>query len=247
MYVGPWQEYAIAKTRKKKDETKSKLANKFKEDLEAAIINSLDPVSAARAMKAMEKVIKKSDVPFAVNDSEGMNKSKRRRPKILPGQHNLAAYKLQLPSVSPNSVDDGKGGERRNSLAANSARTSASEPTNSQRRSSFSPRANARKNVQVGMQDEDDDDLDRDDEGSIMSHHSHISSISISKGNSFSANEEMIGQNDGGSSRHGVSPRYKSLGDHMNQLEEEGRYNQTLPEGNKDWGQSVHEIVRKLR
>ena len=42
-------------------------------------------------------------------------------------------------------------------------------------------------------------------------------------------------------------PRYKSLGDHMNQLEEEGRYNQTLPEGNKGLGQSVHEIVRKLR
>ncbi len=241
MYVGPWQEYAIAKTRNK-NETKSKLASKFREDLEAAIINSLDPVSAARAMKAMEKVIRKSDVPFTVDDIDGGNRGKRRRPKVLPGQHNLAAYKLQLPSVSPNSVNNGQESGRGDVLTPSSVRTSASEPVNSQRRSSFSPRANARKNVEVAMRDEDNEGNDGEDgdETSIASQHSHISSISIRKSTNSGRVEEKVAGVDGGgntasSSCKAVKP-YRSLSDHMSQLEDNDEYHQTLPGDGKGLG-----------
>jgi hypothetical protein len=157
MYVGPWQEYAIARSRVK-NETKSKLTNRFKEDLEAAMINSLDPVSAARALKAMEKVMRKSEVPFAIDDASLTGAAKKRRPpKIMAGEHNLAPYRLQLPSVAQQGSlnDSGALSEReRDQSTPSSVRTSASEPLQGQARSGhlLSPRVKARQTQELTQQ-----------------------------------------------------------------------------------------------
>ena len=198
MYVGPWQEYAIARTRKA-NEMKSKLSSRFKEDLENAMINSLDPVSAARAMKAMEKVMDRSEVPFAIDgEIVGGGQKKRRPPKVVAGQHNLTAYKLQLPSVSPGSVHS-QGDVGGHLTTPSSVRTSASEPLDAQKRSSnlISPRMKARKNREALVGD------DFDDTASTNSAYSHMSVMSRG------------GMNDSAESRE---RSYQSLADHLGRI-----------------------------
>lgn len=206
MYVGPWQEYAIARTRKK-NEIRSKLSSKFKEDLESAMINSLDPVSAARAMKAMEKVMDRSEVPFAIDgEIVGGKQNKRRAPKVMAGQHNLTAYKLQLPSVSPGSVRSQVDADRNGDQSTpNSVRTSASEPLGPRKRSDhmISPRVKARQNRMMGSGDDFDDNA---------STNSAISHISIRSRSGMNDSSVLASENGGG------GQSYQTLAEHLRRI-----------------------------
>ena len=134
MYVGPWQEYALSKRKNILEPSKEKSkadAAAFKAQMESAILKSLDPLSAARALNAMQEVLKEHTVPsIGSQDGNFDNLNKRRPPRLIVGQ--TAAYKLSIPGA--NSEDQAMSGsmsERHRetlSLTPISVRSTASEP-----------------------------------------------------------------------------------------------------------------------
>ena len=139
MYVGPWQEYALSKKKGGLEPSKLKAksdAAAFKSHMESAILKSLDPLSAARALNAMQEVLRDHTVPdMAASGADG-DAQKRRPPRLIVGQ--TTAYKLALPSSNSASphfssgqagsmhARDSNGGFN---LTPNSVRSTVSEPS----------------------------------------------------------------------------------------------------------------------
>ncbi len=137
MYVGPWQEYALSKTKKTSN------ADAFKAKMERAILNSMDPASAAAALKAMDDVIRANgNVVPAEEEVTKPPVSKRQPPRIIANlqEESKTGYKLSLPNINSNNnhnngddysvrMRNGSMSERfRDDNTPNSVRSSISEP-----------------------------------------------------------------------------------------------------------------------
>lgn len=91
MYIGPWQEYAL----QKKKLTQRTEKDALREELERAILGSLDPEAASRALEAMHPL-------FQGDPQQGGRRASYKRPPprliaMPPGQENQVPYKLDMP------------------------------------------------------------------------------------------------------------------------------------------------------
>eukprot|EP01041_Mallomonas_annulata_P005566 gene5566-11199_t len=129
MYIGPWQEYNLGKT-KVSQATVAQQHEELKENLERVLLASLDPISAARAIQAMNPLLESAPLKETTRPKkQRYSKHHERLPASSSSPINSAqSTPLKFPALkSDPSANNSKTG-RRDYKRPDSFRSSLSEP-----------------------------------------------------------------------------------------------------------------------
>lgn len=135
MYIGPWQEYNLFKSRPAVATKKNQDA--LREDIEKAILSSLDPESAQKALEAMHPLLDRlpnnSSLNRNLNSSLNLNNQNRENLTIRTSQTNSNnILPLRLPYISKhansNNSNMSLSDRRQPSSKPVSAKSTRSEP-----------------------------------------------------------------------------------------------------------------------
>ena len=132
MYIGPWQEYNLGRTAVQ--HRRNDVDINLKQNLERALLASLDPISAAKAIEALNPILQESTTTGQAENLSRAYESKRNNSLQSSKAFTRAELSTKLPSIRTDhrTLDlSNKKNLRVDRNAPKSFRSSLSEPINS--------------------------------------------------------------------------------------------------------------------